>query len=79
MDDITPPKPGTSDRFIDCQMAIESRVQKLIEDAFVAGWEHGEVLVAIVEIADNMALMLGENEALKEVLDRLKSNRPADD
>lgn len=79
MDDITPPKPGSSDRFIDCQEAIEVRVRNILEDAYVAGWEHGEVLVAIVEIADNMALMLGENEALKEVLDRLKSSKPTDD
>lgn len=79
MDEITPPKPGSSDRFIDCQEAIEGRVRNILEDAFAAGWDHGEVLVAIVEVADNMALMLGENEALKEVLDRLKSAKPSED
>lgn len=79
MDDILPPEPGSPDRFADCQEAIETRVRNIIEDAYVAGWDHGEVLVAIVEVADRMALMLGENEALKEVLDRLKSNKPSDD
>jgi hypothetical protein len=79
MDDITPPKPGSSDRFIDCQEAIEDRVKNILEDAYVAGWEHGEVLAAIVEVADNLALMLGENEALMAVVERLKSSRPSED
>ncbi|WP_430256565.1 hypothetical protein [Neorhizobium sp. DAR64872/K0K18] len=80
MDDITPPKPGSSDRFIDCQEAIETRVHQIVEDAYIAGWENpSEVLAAIIEIADNLALQYGENEALKEVLDRLKSNKPFDD
>jgi hypothetical protein len=80
MDDITPPKPGSSDRFIDCQEAIEKRVHQIVEDAYIAGWENpNEVLAAIIEIADNLALQYAENEALKEVLDRLKSNKPFDD
>jgi hypothetical protein len=80
MDDITPPKPGSSDRFIDCQEAIETRVHQIVEDAYIAGWENpSEVLAAIIEIADNLALRYGENEALEEVLNRLKSNKPFDD
>lgn len=79
MDDITPPKPGSSDRFIDCQEAIDSRVHQIVHDAYVAGWDRGEVLAAIIEVAENYALMLGENEALKLVLDRLKSSKPTDD
>jgi hypothetical protein len=77
--DILPPKPGSSDRFIDCKEAIESRVHQIVHDAYVAGWERGEALAGIIDIADNYALMLGENEALTAVLDRLKSNKPSDD
>ncbi len=79
MDEIAPPTPGSADRFVDCQEAIETRVRTIIEDAYVAGWEHGEVLTAIIGVADNYALMLGESDALKVVLSRLKSNKPADD
>lgn len=80
MDEITPPKPGSSDRFVDCQEAIEMRVHQIVEDAYVAGWDNpGEVLAAIIEIADNLALQYGENEALKTILDRLKNNKPFDD
>lgn len=79
MDDITPPKPGSSDRFIDCQEAIDSRVHQIVHDAYVAGWDRGEVLAAIIEVAENYALMLGENEALAAVLAELKSKKPSDD
>lgn len=79
MDDITPPKPGSQVRFIDCQLAVETRVHQVVEDAYIAGWEPGEVLAAIIEVADNIALQFGENEALRDLLSRLKDNRPSDD
>jgi hypothetical protein len=79
MDDITPPRPGSKVRFIDCQLAIEARLQQIVEDAYIAGWEPSEVLAAIIEVADNIALQFGENEALKDLLTRLKDNRPGDD
>lgn len=78
MDDITPPEPESTERLFDCKQAIEARVRNLVEDACSAGWEHGEVLVAISEIADYMAMMLLEREALVEALYSLKSNKPSD-
>lgn len=79
MDDIQPPKLGSSDRFLECQEAIEARVRNILEDAYVAGWEHGEVLAAIIHVADEVALMLGEKDALQDLLMRLRDNQPGDD
>lgn len=79
MEDITPPSLGSQVRFIDCQLAIESRVHQIVEDAYIVGWEPSEVLAAIIEVADNMALQFGENQALRDLLSRLKDNRPSED
>ena len=79
MDDIPPPKLGPSQRFLECQEAIEGRVRNILEDAYVAGWEHGEVLAAIIHVADDIALMLGEKDALQVLLMRLRDNQPGDD
>lgn len=72
MVEIIPPKPGSQDRFIECQEAIEDQVQQIVADAHVSGWEHAETLAAIIEVAENLALGLGENQALDDLLGRLK-------
>lgn len=72
MDEIAAPKPGQNDRFVECQKAVEDRVQQLVADAHVSGWEHGETLAAIIEVAENLALGLGENDALEKLLRRIK-------
>jgi hypothetical protein len=60
--DILPPTPGSSDRFVDCKESLESRVHQIVHDAYVAGWERGEVLAEIIDIADTYALILGETK-----------------
>lgn len=67
LEDVTPPRPGSTVRFIDCQLAIETRVHQIVEDAYIAGWEPSEVLTAIIEIADSIALQFGENDALRTI------------
>lgn len=75
MDEIKPPKPGSQDRFIECQEAVEDHVQQIVADAHVAGWEHAETLAAIIEVAENLALGLGENQALDELLGKLRTKK----
>jgi hypothetical protein len=52
------------DRFTDCQRAIEGRIIELLRDAYIAGWSRGEILAAIVEIADNTSLALRQDMLL---------------
>ncbi len=50
-----PPEKDES-RYIACQMAVETVLQDLVEDAMRRGWEETEVLSAITEVADNLML-----------------------
>jgi hypothetical protein len=52
------------DRFSECQRAIEDSVINIIGEAKAAGWEQNEILAAIIEVADNMALALNANVLL---------------
>lgn len=72
MEDITPRSFGSKVRFIDCQLAVETRVHQIVEDVYIAGWEQNEVLAAIIEVAANIALQFREKEALGDPLSRLK-------
>lgn len=65
---VTIPRPHCSrthsDRFDACQLAIEDRLIELIGDASDAGWHRDEILSAIAEIADNLALARREDVAI---------------
>ena len=52
------------DRFDDCQLAIEDKLIELIGEASDAGWHRDEILSAVTEIADNLALARREDIAL---------------
>ena len=52
------------DRFNECQLAIEDRLLELWGDAIEAGWERGEVLAAIIEVAENTNLAMNESVLL---------------
>jgi hypothetical protein len=57
---MTIPKPSRprchEDRFDECQLAIEDKLMELIGEASDAGWHRDEILSAIAEITDNLAL-----------------------
>jgi hypothetical protein len=63
---ILPPMIDRShpDRFTQCQRSIEDCVINIIGEAKTAGWDQDEILAAINEIADNMALALNANVLL---------------
>ena len=44
------------DRQLDCQEAIESKVQQLMEEVTRAGWSREEAAAALVEVADHQML-----------------------
>jgi hypothetical protein len=63
------PRANSSDRFIECQEAIEGQLQELIADAMKAGWTEAETLAAVVEVAENLALGMGADEELRQILE----------
>lgn len=65
---ISPPKNKTADRFLDCQEAIDSRLQDLVAEAVGAGWSEPMVLAAVIEVAENLALGMGANADLEALL-----------
>ncbi|QND54491.1 hypothetical protein HB779_21490 (plasmid) [Phyllobacterium sp. 628] len=52
------------DRFSECQMALKDSLIAIIGDASDAGWHNDEILAAIIEITDTMALALNTNTLL---------------
>ncbi|RCW77743.1 hypothetical protein [Phyllobacterium bourgognense] len=73
-----PPHPEKHpDRFRDCQLAIEDRMLELLGDAQVAGWTKGEVLAAMIEVAENTNLAMHPNVRLsvETELKRLRKRR----
>jgi hypothetical protein len=74
MNDILPPDIPRSDpdRFIRCQEAMHIGFAAFVDRAIAAGWNSDEVLTAIIELADNHALMLAANADLDSALDVLK-------
>lgn len=60
-----PDKPRKhAERFDACQMAIEDELIELVGRACDAGWHRDEVLTAIAEVADNLALARREDVAI---------------
>ena len=50
-----------ADRFLDCQEAIENKIQQVMEDAIRAGWTREEAAAALVEVADLVMELAIEN------------------
>lgn len=72
-------KGNYSDRFNDCQLAIEDGLIDLLGAASVAGWSQQEVLTAIIEVADNTALALdarGKTDVEIRLHNLIKKKRP---
>jgi len=49
-------------RFLDCQEAIENRIQQVMEEAIRAGWTREEAAAALVEVADLLRELAIENK-----------------
>lgn len=75
MGKIKSPRPSSTSRFDECQEAIEGQLQDLIVDATAAGWSKAETLAAVIEVADNLALGMGEEEELAAILAAVKRMR----
>ncbi len=60
------------DRFIRCQDALHGKFKDLVECAVSAGWRPEEVLVSLIELADNEALMMEANAEVEAALKVLK-------
>ncbi|WP_132276971.1 hypothetical protein [Neorhizobium sp. JUb45] len=72
MKKIASPRASSSDNFIECQEAIEGQLQELIEEAIRAGWGKAETLAAVIEVAENLALGMGEDQELADLLATVK-------
>lgn len=70
-----PPEKNES-RYIACQMAVETVLQDLVEDAVRQGWEAKEVLSAITEVADNLMLGAAANRDLDLLIAALRRKMP---
>jgi hypothetical protein len=70
-----PPEKNES-RYIACQMAVETVLQDLVEDAVRQGWEEKEVLSAITEVADNLMLGAAANRDLDLLIAALRRKMP---
>lgn len=74
MSDVFPPDipKDDPDRFIRCQEAMHIGFAAFVDRAIAAGWRSDEVLQAIIELADNHALMLASTADLDAALGTLK-------
>ena len=74
MTEIQPPTVDENDpdRFLSCQDALHTEFQDLVERAVLAGWRPQEVLVALIELADNQALMMEASAEVEAALNVLK-------
>lgn len=72
MGKIKSPRPSSTSRFDECQEAIEDQLQELIAEAFGAGWTKAETLAAVIEVAENLALGMGEDAELEKILVSVK-------
>ena len=60
--DQSPKQDGDYDyRFLDCQEAIEDKIQQVMEEAIRAGWTREEAAAALVEVADLLRELAIEN------------------
>jgi hypothetical protein len=60
------------DRFLKCQEALHIAFEDLVDAAVEAGWKPDEVLVSMIELADNHALMMEANAEVEAALKILK-------
>jgi len=74
MSKIPPPKlpQNDPDRFLHCQEALHIGFQDLVDRAVLVGWRPEEVLVSLIELADNQALMMEANAEVDAALKVLK-------
>lgn len=70
-----PPETGEN-RYISCQMAVETPIQDLVETAVAKGWEEREVLSAIIEVCENLVLAAQSNDKLNTVLSAIRKRDP---
>ncbi|MGR9169627.1 hypothetical protein [Rhizobium sp. KDH_Rht_773_N] len=77
MSDVFPPDipRNDPDRFMRCQEAMHIGFAAFVDRAILAGWQADEVLAAIIDLADNHALMLAANGEVDDVLAML-NRRP---
>lgn len=62
MPDIpSPRKPISLDRLLDCEEALEAKLQALVWEAVQSGWDEIEVCTAIATLADHHILAVAEN------------------
>lgn len=72
-----PPRPADHpDRFLDAQEAIEPALLQVVEDAVAAGWGEVEAVAAVVTVAENRMLAIGENEAVTRQIEELRKRGP---
>ncbi|KQW30734.1 hypothetical protein ASC71_00065 [Rhizobium sp. Root1240] len=57
---------------LDAQEALEGAVLDLVERAVAAGWGEVEAVAAIVAVAENRMLAIGENEETDRLIARFR-------
>jgi hypothetical protein len=60
------------DRHILCQDAIDAAFSDLLERAAAAGWSEREVVVAVIDLADNRMLSIAANDDTNVLIELLK-------
>lgn len=68
---IRPPNDKSADRFLDCQEAIETKLQELVAEAVEAGWGEQESLAAVIETAENLVLGAQANDDVMRQIRRM--------
>jgi len=75
MSDVFPFPPSPDDResrYLECQLAIEARLQALVGSAVGSGWGEQEVLSTVIEVADNLMLANMSNSEFDRLLQSIK-------
>ncbi|MGH6861017.1 MAG: hypothetical protein ACRECY_12210 [Phyllobacterium sp.] len=62
-------------RFTECQRAIEDSVVNVIGEAIDAGWDRDEVLAAMIDVTDNMALAMHSDISLDAEIARIRKRK----
>lgn len=72
MENIDPSASPRSDRTIACQEALETSFRELMDHAVKAGWTEGEVMAALIELAENHMLANQVRENEETILDMIR-------
>ncbi len=76
MPDIPSPRTRISmDRLLECEEAVEERLQDLVWQAVKAGWDEVEVCTAIATLADHHILAALEIQRTDRTMKRLRKKR----